>query len=58
MQVATCVMIGALADLAARFCLAVFTYFYTVDSKILFFVGTCVTMILRVGKLLILYIVF
>lgn len=50
MQVATCVMIGAIADLIARFCLAVFTYFYTVDSKTLFFAGTCVTMLLRIGK--------
>ncbi|XP_046978518.1 monocarboxylate transporter 13-like isoform X2 [Vanessa cardui] len=49
MQVATCVMIGAIADLAARFCLAVFTYFYNVDSKKLFFAGTCVTMVLRVA---------
>ncbi|CAH2092170.1 unnamed protein product [Euphydryas editha] len=47
-QVATCVMIGAIADLVARFCLAVFTYFYNVDSKTLFFAGTCVTMVLRV----------
>ncbi|XP_032512390.2 monocarboxylate transporter 2-like isoform X2 [Danaus plexippus] len=49
MQVATCVMIGAIADLIARFCLAVFTYFYTVDSKTLFFAGTCVTMLLRIA---------
>ncbi|CAH0721561.1 unnamed protein product, partial [Brenthis ino] len=49
MQVATCVMIGAIADLVARFSLAIFTYFYTVDSKTLFFVGTCVTMVLRVA---------
>nr|QHN70670.1 MFS transporter 2 [Limenitis arthemis astyanax] len=49
MQVATCVMIGAITDLIARFCLAVFTYFYNVDSKILFFVGTCITMVLRVA---------
>ncbi|XP_050362612.1 monocarboxylate transporter 9-like isoform X1 [Nymphalis io] len=49
MQVATCVMIGAIADLAARFCLAVFTYFYNVNSKKLFFAGTCVTMVLRVA---------
>ncbi|XP_045459710.1 monocarboxylate transporter 1-like [Melitaea cinxia] len=48
MQVATCVMIGAIADLVARFSLAVFTYFYNVDSKILFFAGTCVTMVLRI----------
>ncbi|XP_045763605.1 monocarboxylate transporter 13-like isoform X2 [Maniola jurtina] len=49
MQVATCVMIGAVADLLARFGLAVFTYFYTVDSKTLFFYGTCITMVLRIA---------
>ncbi|XP_045492099.1 monocarboxylate transporter 7-like isoform X1 [Colias croceus] len=48
MQVATCVMAGAIADLAARFILAVFTYFYNVDSRKLFFIGTFITMILRI----------
>ncbi|CAK1551939.1 unnamed protein product [Leptosia nina] len=48
MQVATCVMAGAIADLAARFFLAVFTYFYTVDSRKIFFIGTFITMILRI----------
>ncbi|XP_047518003.1 monocarboxylate transporter 13-like isoform X2 [Pieris napi] len=52
MQVATCVMAGAIADLAARFFLAVFTYFYTVDSRKVFFVGTFITMILRIVLIL------
>ncbi|CAH2062932.1 unnamed protein product, partial [Iphiclides podalirius] len=49
MQVATCVMVGAIADLVARFSLAVFTYFYTVDSRKIFFSGTCLTVILRIA---------
>ncbi|CAK1578563.1 unnamed protein product [Parnassius mnemosyne] len=49
MQVATCVMVGAFADLIARFLLAVFTYFYTVDSRKIFFVGTCLTILLRIA---------
>ncbi|XP_023938186.1 monocarboxylate transporter 7-like [Bicyclus anynana] len=49
MQVASCVMIGAVADLLARFGLAVFTYFYNVDSKTVFFFGTCITMVLRIA---------
>ncbi|KAJ0179463.1 hypothetical protein K1T71_005175 [Dendrolimus kikuchii] len=48
-QVATCVMVGAISDLFARFSLAVFTYFYVVDSRTLFFAGTCVTIFLRVA---------
>ncbi|XP_041973536.1 monocarboxylate transporter 7-like [Aricia agestis] len=48
-QVATCVMVGAIADLVARFSLAVFTYFYYVDSKKIFFVGTCLTTVLRIA---------
>ncbi|XP_068627952.1 monocarboxylate transporter 1-like isoform X2 [Battus philenor] len=49
MQVATCVMMGAIADLIARFSLAVFTYFYTVNSRKIFFFGTCLTIILRIA---------
>ncbi|RVE48933.1 hypothetical protein evm_006395 [Chilo suppressalis] len=49
MEVATCVMVGALADLVARLLLAVFTYFYVVDSRKLFFAGTCVTVVLRIA---------
>ncbi|XP_063823260.1 monocarboxylate transporter 7-like isoform X1 [Ostrinia nubilalis] len=49
MEVATCVMVGAVADLLARFLLAVITYFYVVDSRKIFFAGTCVTVILRVA---------
>ncbi|XP_030025449.1 monocarboxylate transporter 7 [Manduca sexta] len=48
-QVATCVMVGAISDLLARFGLAVFTYFFVVDSRLLFFVGTCITVFLRIG---------
>ncbi|KPJ01867.1 hypothetical protein RR46_05076 [Papilio xuthus] len=49
MQVATCVMVGAIADLIARFSLAIFTYFYTVDSRKIFFCGTCLTIFLRIA---------
>ncbi|XP_049865097.1 monocarboxylate transporter 2-like isoform X2 [Pectinophora gossypiella] len=49
MQVATCVMVGAIADLLARFFLAIFTYFYTVDSRRIFFFGTCITVVLRIA---------
>ncbi|XP_050672771.1 uncharacterized protein LOC126970721 [Leptidea sinapis] len=49
LEVATCVMAGAIADLVARFALAILTYFFTVDSRMLFFVGTFITMILRVA---------
>ncbi|XP_072941924.1 monocarboxylate transporter 9-like [Epargyreus clarus] len=49
MQVATCVMVGAIADLIARFLLAVFTFFYSVDSRKLFFVGTTITVFLRIA---------
>ncbi|KAG7305485.1 hypothetical protein JYU34_009554 [Plutella xylostella] len=48
-QVATCVMVGAIADLIARFSLAIFTSFFTVDSRKLFFAGTCVTIFLRIA---------
>ncbi|VVC91667.1 unnamed protein product [Leptidea sinapis] len=34
LEVATCVMAGAIADLVARFALAILTYFFTVDSRI------------------------
>ncbi|GBP66550.1 hypothetical protein EVAR_51077_1 [Eumeta japonica] len=44
-----CVMAGALADLAMRFLLAIFTYFHAVDSRMLFFVGTCITVFLRIA---------
>ncbi|KOB66012.1 Monocarboxylate transporter, partial [Operophtera brumata] len=40
MEVATCVMVGAVSDLFARFSLAIFTYFYAVNSRLVFFVGT------------------
>lgn len=53
MQVATCVMVGAISDLLARLTLAVITYFVVVDSRLIFFVGTCVTVFLRIGKYLI-----
>lgn len=43
-------MVGAIADLLARFSLAIFTYFYMVDSRMLFFAGTCVTVLLRIGE--------
>lgn len=46
-------MVGAISDLFARFGLAVFTYFYVVDSRKLFFAGTCVTIILRIGRFII-----
>ncbi|XP_053600087.1 monocarboxylate transporter 7-like isoform X1 [Plodia interpunctella] len=49
MEVATCVMVGALADLLARFAFAVFTYFFVVDSKKLFYIGTCITILLRIA---------
>ncbi|XP_026326883.1 monocarboxylate transporter 1-like [Hyposmocoma kahamanoa] len=49
MQVATCVMVGAVADFLARLGLAIFTYFYTVDSRTIFFFGTCVTVVLRIA---------
>ncbi|XP_052758339.1 monocarboxylate transporter 7-like isoform X2 [Galleria mellonella] len=49
MEVATCVMVGAIADLLARFLLALFTYFYVVDSRKLFFSGTCISVFLRVA---------
>ncbi|XP_059061950.1 monocarboxylate transporter 7-like [Achroia grisella] len=49
MEVATCVMVGAIADLLARFLLALFTYFYAVDSRKLFFGGTCITIFLRIA---------
>ncbi|KAL0884087.1 hypothetical protein ABMA27_016107 [Loxostege sticticalis] len=49
MEVATCVMVGAIADLLARFFLAIITYFYVVDSRKIFFAGTCVTVVLRVA---------
>ncbi|KAM3968054.1 monocarboxylate transporter 1 [Aphomia sociella] len=49
MEVATCVMVGAVADLLARFFLALFTYFFLVDSRKLFFGGTCVTIFLRIA---------
>ncbi|KAI8440403.1 hypothetical protein MSG28_001725 [Choristoneura fumiferana] len=49
MEVATCVMVGAIADLVARFLLAVFTFFYSVDSRKIFFGGTCITIMLRIG---------
>ncbi|XP_060800754.1 monocarboxylate transporter 13 [Amyelois transitella] len=49
MEVATCVMVGALADLLARFAFAVFTYFFVVDSKKLFYIGTCITVVLRIA---------
>ncbi|KAL4714480.1 hypothetical protein ACJJTC_017775 [Scirpophaga incertulas] len=48
-QVATCVMVGAIADLIARFLLAIVTYFYSVDSRKIFFAGTCVTVVLRIA---------
>lgn len=50
MQVATCVMVGAISDLLARIALAVYTYFYNVDSRFLFFIGTTITIFLRIGK--------
>lgn len=50
MEVATCVMVGAIADLVARFLLAVFTFFYPVDSRKIFFGGTCITILLRIGR--------
>lgn len=43
-------MVGAIADLLARFSLAVITYFYVIDSKTIFFTGTCITTVLRLGK--------
>ncbi|KAI8440400.1 hypothetical protein MSG28_001725 [Choristoneura fumiferana] len=49
MEVATCVMVGAIADLVARFLLAVFTFFYSVDSRKIFFGGTCITIMLRIA---------
>lgn len=49
MEVATCVMVGAIADLISRFLLAVFTYFFAVDSRKIFFVGTCITVFLRIA---------
>ncbi|KAJ2950506.1 hypothetical protein O0L34_g8750 [Tuta absoluta] len=52
MQVATCVMVGAIADLIARILLAVFTYFYAVDSRKIFFGGTCITVVLRIALVL------
>lgn len=48
-QVATCVMVGAISDLLARLSLAVITYFFVVDSRLIFFVGTCVTVFLRIA---------
>ncbi|XP_004927807.1 monocarboxylate transporter 7 [Bombyx mori] len=48
-EVASCVMVGAVSDLLARFGLAIFTYFYAVDSRLLFFIGTCVTVFLRIA---------
>ncbi|XP_063379814.1 monocarboxylate transporter 6-like isoform X1 [Cydia fagiglandana] len=49
MEVATCVMAGAIADLLARFLLAVITFFVAVDSRKLFFGGTCITILLRIA---------
>ncbi|XP_022829653.1 monocarboxylate transporter 2-like [Spodoptera litura] len=49
MQVATCVMVGAISDLLARLVLAVVTYFIVVDSRLIFFIGTCITVFLRIG---------
>ncbi|CAH0669183.1 unnamed protein product [Spodoptera exigua] len=49
MQVATCVMVGAISDLFARLVLAVVTYFIVVDSRLIFFIGTCITVFLRIG---------
>ncbi|XP_026747346.1 monocarboxylate transporter 9-like [Trichoplusia ni] len=49
MEVATCVMVGAISDLAARLSLAVFTLFFPVDSRLIFFVGTCITVVLRIA---------
>ncbi|XP_061706000.1 monocarboxylate transporter 6-like isoform X1 [Cydia pomonella] len=49
MEVATCVMAGAIADLLARFLLAIITFFIAVDSRKLFFGGTCITILLRIA---------
>ncbi|XP_075972260.1 monocarboxylate transporter 9-like [Anticarsia gemmatalis] len=48
-QVTACVMVGAVSDLLARIALAIFTYFFAVDSRLFFFVGTCVTVFLRIA---------
>lgn len=55
MEVATCVMVGAVSDLLARLSLAVVTFFFVVDSRLIFFVGTCITVFLRIGKYLLIY---
>lgn len=49
MEVATCVMVGAISDLVARVTLAIYTYFFAIDSRLFFYVGTCITVLLRIA---------
>ncbi|CAB3235960.1 unnamed protein product [Arctia plantaginis] len=49
MEVTTCVMVGAICDLIARVTLAIFTYFFSVDSRLFFYIGTCITIFLRIA---------
>ncbi|CAG4954268.1 unnamed protein product, partial [Colias eurytheme] len=50
-QVATCISIGAGADVAGRFGLALISGLYPVNTRILFYVATLFTLIIRIAIL-------